>query len=128
MIEVKLIDANALDEIVSETTWYHINKNGELVEGAEDSDSALYKAEDIYRIINNAPTVAQFNIFCENADEKAVEDMKVELRNVLKEERPKGKWNYIQAGMAVCPFCGASPHKEYKDFCAKCGADLGEQK
>ena len=38
--------------------------------------------------------------------------------------RPQGKWNYIQAGMAVCPFCGAMPHKEYKNFCAKCGADM----
>lgn len=41
-----------------------------------------------------------------------------------KSERPKGEWNYIQAGMCVCPFCGATPHKEYKDFCPKCGADM----
>ena len=40
-------------------------------------------------------------------------------------ERPKGEWNYIQAGMAVCPFCGASPHKDYKNFCPKCGARMG---
>lgn len=40
------------------------------------------------------------------------------------EERPKGEWNYIQAGMLICPFCGATSHKDYKDFCAKCGADL----
>ena len=46
-------------------------------------------------VINNAPTV---------------------------EERPQGEWNYIQAGMAVCPFCGARPHKDYKNFCSNCGA------
>ena len=39
-------------------------------------------------------------------------------------ERPKGEWNYIQVGMAVCPFCGANPHKDYKNFCPKCGADM----
>lgn len=39
-------------------------------------------------------------------------------------ERPQGEWNYIQAGMAVCPFCGASPHKDYKNFCPNCGASM----
>lgn len=42
----------------------------------------------------------------------------------LKAERPKGNWNCIQSDMLVCPFCGADPHKDYKNFCAKCGADL----
>lgn len=42
--------------------------------------------------------------------------------------RPQGEWNYIQAGMCVCPFCGAIPHKLYKDFCAKCGADMRPKK
>lgn len=40
------------------------------------------------------------------------------------EERPHGEWDYIQAGMCVCSFCGAYPHKDYKNFCAKCGADM----
>ena len=39
-------------------------------------------------------------------------------------ERPQGVWNEIQAGLLVCPFCGATPHKQYKSFCAKCGADM----
>ena len=42
--------------------------------------------------------------------------------------RPHGKWNYIQAGLCVCPFCGAMPHKLYKNFCAKCGADMRDTK
>lgn len=41
-----------------------------------------------------------------------------------KNQRPQGEWNYIQAGMCVCPFCGAMPHKLYKNYCAKCGAEL----
>lgn len=43
-------------------------------------------------------------------------------------ERPQGEWNYIQDGMGVCPFCGAKPHELYKDYCAKCGADLRDKK
>ena len=41
-----------------------------------------------------------------------------------KSDRLTGEWNYIQAGMAVCPLCGAMPHKYHKNFCAKCGAEL----
>ena len=41
-----------------------------------------------------------------------------------KYERPKGYWNEIQAGMFVCPFCGAGPHKNFKNFCPNCGADM----
>jgi len=40
------------------------------------------------------------------------------------EIRPQGEWNYIQAGMCICPFCGATPHKLYKNFCPKCGAKM----
>lgn len=47
---------------------------------------------------------------------------------VKKHTRQHGEWNYIQAGMCVCPFCGAIPHKLYKDFCAKCGADMRPKK
>lgn len=39
-------------------------------------------------------------------------------------ERPRGEWNYIQSDMCICPFCGAYPHKDYKNFCPNCGADM----
>lgn len=45
-------------------------------------------------------------------------------RGKASEERTQGEWNYIQAGMCVCPFCGAMPHKLYKNYCANCGADM----
>lgn len=41
--------------------------------------------------IDNAPTVPQINVFCENADEKAIEDMKAELQSVI-DARPEGEW------------------------------------
>ena len=42
----------------------------------------------------------------------------------VKNERLKGEWNEIQAGMFACPFCGAGPHNVFKNFCPKCGADM----
>ena len=44
--------------------------------------------------------------------------------DVIKKAMNKGEWNEIQAGMFVCPFCGATPHKQYKNFCPKCGARM----
>lgn len=47
-----------------------------------------------------------------------------EFLGIASEERKEGYWNEIQAGMPVCPFCGAMPHKLFKNYCAKCGAHL----
>lgn len=52
-----LISREDLNKTIDGITWYHINSHGELVEGAFDDDDALYKAEDIYKAIDNALTV-----------------------------------------------------------------------
>lgn len=77
------------------------------------------KYQDIVNCIDNAPTV---DITKNQAYDKGfITAMKLY-------SRPQGKWNYIQAGMCVCPFCGADPHRVYKNYCPKCGADMqGEE-
>lgn len=57
---MRLIDADALNETIDKITWYHINPYGELVEGAHGDSDALYKAEDIYNAIDNAPTISPY--------------------------------------------------------------------
>ena len=43
-------------EAVEDTDWYHINKNGELVHGANsEEDTPLFKADDIYRVLDSVP-------------------------------------------------------------------------
>lgn len=44
-----LVSRQAVIEAIEKTDWYHINKNGELVQGATSDMEALYKADDIYR-------------------------------------------------------------------------------
>ena len=53
------------------------------------------------------------------------------IRRLIKElpsadvvERKRGKWNCIQGGMSVCPYCGASPHDYFKNYCPNCGAKM----
>ena len=75
----------------------------------------------ILNMIDNAPTVEAIPT---ELHEKILDKAEGELLECQSNLRPQGEWNYIQAGMCVCPFCGAMPHKEYKNFCAKCGADM----
>ena len=63
---VRLIDANALTEVVEKIKWYHID-NGKLICGANSEWSEpLYKAEDIYSAIANAPTVKP--VWCDECE------------------------------------------------------------
>lgn len=53
----KYIKKKALKNAIDCCTWYHINKNGELVEGANSSEhEPLYKYSDIKKIIKGLPT------------------------------------------------------------------------
>lgn len=94
-----LISREALNETIEKLTWYHINSDGDLVEGAFDDD-ALYKAEDIYKAINNAPTASPKEICIANIhfdEEKLKEIVHTEVIDkiesgelVLKDKRPQG--------------------------------------
>ena len=52
----KYIKKKDLKRALDVCTWYHIGKNGELVEGAGLDDEPLYKESDIWRIIKELPT------------------------------------------------------------------------
>ena len=84
----ELISRDALNETIDKITWYHINSDGELVEGAHDDGDALYKAEDIYKAIDNAPTVDTTCPHCDSGYAQGYSDGY--LRG--KEESPQGGW------------------------------------
>ena len=44
---------NAIKTKIKNTDWYTINKNGELVLGASDGDTALFKARDVFEALND---------------------------------------------------------------------------
>ena len=108
-MEQRPIDANALKEDLRQY----------FSDGTLDSVSAKLAFNMVLRKIDNAPTIEIPNKVGEiiTAYTKGF-DTGVET------VRPQGEWNYIQADMCVCPFCGAMPHKLYKNYCAKCGADM----
>lgn len=78
----------------------------------------------------NAPTVEerpQVTVFCENADEKAIADMKEELQKVIDDSRPQGKWIKKQVTPASCTYvCSECGIEEVilGNFCRWCGAKM----
>lgn len=52
-----LIDRNTLVDAIEGTDWYHVDGQGNLVHGARSDNTPLYKADDIYNIIENAKAV-----------------------------------------------------------------------
>ena len=88
-------------------------------------------ARFLKNIVKECPTVPQVVVFAENADEKAIEDMKAELQNVIDSVRPQGEWYYSCDKGWECNQC----HEIVKDmptcmrkalynFCPNCGAEL----
>ena len=51
-----LISRQATVNAIEDVDWYHQNKNGEMVLGANSAEhQAWYKADDIYEALNSVP-------------------------------------------------------------------------
>lgn len=55
-----LIDRQATIDAIDEVTWYHQNKNGEMVAGAGAEHEAWYKADNVFEALDKVPTAAQW--------------------------------------------------------------------
>ena len=51
---MKIVDLDKVIDAIERTDWYHLF-NGKLSGGAEGVESALYKAEDVYKAIKGVP-------------------------------------------------------------------------
>lgn len=52
-----LISRVAAIEAMEDVDWYHINNDGQLIHGANsEGDEPLYKAEDVYKVLNDMPS------------------------------------------------------------------------
>lgn len=104
------ISRQAAIEAMEDVDWYHINSNGQLVHGANSKeDEPLYKAEDVYKVLNDVPSA---------------------------QPEPKtGKWifesEYYEAQTCRCSECGKKLTTKIGilvPFCPWCGAKMeGEQ-
>lgn len=117
----RLIDA---DELKNDLITFFPDK---CLEGI--TTKTLFK--QILTDIDNAPTVENITVFCENADEKTIEDLKAELQSVI-EARPQVGWIIIKSPLSEetvvkCPYCKeefiGNDVEDY-NFCPICGKQL----
>ena len=69
------ISRTAVLDAVDSVDWYHQNKNGEMVHGANsDEHQAWYKADDIYKAIESVPSAhPDFGAYCDKVYQIALE-------------------------------------------------------
>ena len=132
-----------MDELISRrdtisamegTDWYHINSDGQLVHGANSNeDEPLYRAEDVYKVLNDMPSAQPEKRTeertgthaCDLISRQAAIEAHYEYCNkhpdagfpvwslkILEDlpsaqpERQKGEWiDYTEDGYVECPFC-----------------------
>ena len=51
-----LISRETMEDAIDNITWYHQNRNKDMVEGAHGVEDAWFKAEDVFKAIENVPT------------------------------------------------------------------------
>lgn len=61
-----LISRRTAIDAMEDVDWYHINKDGQLTHGANSKeDEPLYKAEDVYAVLNKMPSAQPEPKTCE---------------------------------------------------------------
>ena len=97
-----LISREAAVDAVERTAWYHQNKDGDMVSGANSAEhQAWYKADDVYKALSAVPSAEP--------------------------ERKKGKWTIEDCHAATYKYCCSickAHHRVRYDFCPSCGADM----
>lgn len=105
---MRLIDADAFAEAIENLDWYSLHK-GKMIQGAERSETAYYRASDIYTEINKAVTIRADLI------------------------EPKcGRWEerFVKGGSPFfwrrfyCSACGDWTTHGKSKFCPNCGAKM----
>ena len=90
--------ADAIDAIEC-VTWYHQNRNKDMVSGANsDEHQAWYKSQDIYEALENIPSA----------------------------DRPQGGWEDYDRYMKRCSKCGWIQDILHfgSNFCPNCGCRM----
>ena len=110
-----LTDKQAAIEAIENTKWYHINKNGELVSGANSQEhEPLYRESDIYAALEEVPSA----------------DVQENVRGAWEEKEVNDEVAIEEWQSACCSVCGkyhTTPYMYYFDdfnFCPNCGADM----
>ena len=104
------IEREALRDAVESIDWYSLHR-GKLTAGAKSSENALYKANDIYAAIDNAPAANVATVVPGRWLHTEIED----------DEEWGGTWHEW-----TCDNCGYSTghNPNGTNYCPNCGAKM----
>lgn len=126
-------DAIDAIEAIEQVTWYHQNKNLEMVDGANDEEhQAWYMSQDVYNAIDNVPSVDEISSVAQDIAQIIINEMDMRrwLSESIKAERKKGKWidrGYLKIGFK-CSECDGYVLSGQENYCPWCGADMRGEK
>lgn len=93
-----LISRETMKDVIDITTWYHQNRNKDMVEGASDEETAWFKAKDVFKAIENVPSAQR-----------------------------TGRWTIEDCHATTYKYCCSNckaHHRARYDFCPSCGAEM----
>ena len=104
MAKKEYIEREAVMDEIKDTNWYHVNRYGYLAQGAVNENDALYKAKDVYKVID-----------------------KILAADVT--EVKHGTWKLHLNGSGTCDQChftqrGVWDQDSWQRFCGCCGARM----
>lgn len=140
-----LISLQALTDAIDKTTWYHQNRNKDMVSGANSNEhQAWHKADDVYEALESVPSAQPeqptgVQDILQYLDEylhpivspehwsvySELYDMVSMLPSVQPEREP-GEWERksFYDDTPVCSKCGCEGNWEW-DYCPICGNKKG---
>ena len=102
------IEREALRDAVESIDWYRVYK-GKLTAGAPNTANALYKASDIYTVIDNAPAadVAPVRHGRWICIRKGYEEYECSVCHGMDSNCSDYYADHVVTEQEYCPFCGA---------------------
>lgn len=120
-----LISRQAAVDAIETTDWYHQNANGDMASGASNEHEAWYKAEDVYKALNDLPSAQP-----RKKGKWVWKDREV---NRYRKETGTTEYgevitimvhdNYLQK-INYCPVCGKRGYDTFMNYCPSCGAKM----
>ena len=103
------IERGAVIDAIEGTDWYHISMRGNLVHGAISDGNALYKADDVFEVLNKLPAADVVEVVHGEWIIKTDYKTPVSHAYIRKEK------------LYICPYC-AKTYRKQMNFCGNCGA------